>query len=46
LRRDIGRLKTVLEFCDIALVPILVAAAAIVLGALRLKRRRRRPATG
>ena len=42
LRRDIERLKTVLEFCDIALIPIVVAAAALVLGALRLKRRRQR----
>jgi gliding motility-associatede transport system auxiliary component len=44
LRQDIGTLKTILEFCDIALVPILVAAAAVVLGMLRLKRWRRRPA--
>jgi ABC-type uncharacterized transport system involved in gliding motility auxiliary subunit len=42
LRQDIGALKMVLEFCDIALVPILVAAAAIVLGMLRLRRWRRR----
>ena len=42
LRQDIEWLKAILEFCDIALVPILVAAAAIVLGALRLRRRRRR----
>jgi ABC-type uncharacterized transport system involved in gliding motility auxiliary subunit len=42
LRRDIGRLKTGLEFLDIALIPIIVAAAAIVLGALRLRRRSRR----
>jgi ABC-type uncharacterized transport system involved in gliding motility auxiliary subunit len=40
LRSDIGRLKTGLEFFDIALIPIIVAAAAIVLGALRLRRRR------
>ncbi len=46
LRQDIEQLKAILEFCDIALVPILVAAAAIVLGALRLRRRRRRPAAG
>src|SRR5437660_3783633 len=45
LRQDIEGLKGILEFCDIALVPILVAVAAIVLGALRLRRRRhRRPA--
>ena len=30
LRRDIGRLKTILEFIDIALVPFIVAAAALV----------------
>lgn len=44
LRRDISRLKTLLEFVDIALIPIVVAAAAIVLGALRARRRRRRSA--
>ena len=42
LRQDIEWLKAILEFCDIALVPILVAVAAIVLGGLRLRRRRRR----
>jgi ABC-type uncharacterized transport system involved in gliding motility auxiliary subunit len=42
LRRDISRLKTILEFADIVLVPFIIAAAALVLGALRLKRRRRR----
>jgi ABC-type uncharacterized transport system involved in gliding motility auxiliary subunit len=42
LRQDIEWLKAILEFCDIALVPILVAVAAIVLGALRRRRRRRR----
>ena len=42
LRRDIEGLKAVIEFCDIALVPILVVLAAIVLGALRLRRRHRR----
>ena len=45
LRQDIGALKMILEFCDIALVPILVAAVAIVLGLLRRKRWRRRYAT-
>ncbi len=44
LRQDIEWLKAILEFCDIALVPILVAMAAIVLGALRLRRRQRRQA--
>src|SRR5947207_8607475 len=42
LRHDIEWLKAILEFCDIALVPILVAVTAIVLGALRLRRRHRR----
>ena len=41
LRRDIEWLKAIIEFCNIALVPILVAVAAVVLGALRLRRRRR-----
>jgi ABC-type uncharacterized transport system involved in gliding motility auxiliary subunit len=44
LRRDIGRLKGVLEFLDIALIPIIVAAVAIILGVVRLKRRSRRAA--
>jgi ABC-type uncharacterized transport system involved in gliding motility auxiliary subunit len=35
LRRDIGRLKVILEFFDIALVPIIVVAAGIVIAALR-----------
>jgi ABC-type uncharacterized transport system involved in gliding motility auxiliary subunit len=39
LRQDIAFLKAIIEFCDIALVPLLVAAAALVLGALRLRRR-------
>jgi ABC-type uncharacterized transport system involved in gliding motility auxiliary subunit len=42
LQQDISRLKTLLEFFDIALIPILVAVAAVVLGALRVRRRRRR----
>ena len=44
LRHDIALLKAILEFCNIALVPILVVVAAIVLAALRLRRRRRRQA--
>jgi ABC-type uncharacterized transport system involved in gliding motility auxiliary subunit len=40
LREDIGRLKVILEFFDIALVPIIVVAAAIVMAALRPRRRR------
>ena len=43
-RQDIGHLKAVLEFCDIALVPLVVAVAAIVFAALRRRRWRRRPA--
>ena len=44
LRSDIGRLKAGLEFLDIALIPIIVAAAAVILGVVRLKRRGRRMA--
>ena len=44
LRGDIGRLKAGLEFLDIALIPILVAGVAVILGVLRLKRRSRRAA--
>jgi ABC-type uncharacterized transport system involved in gliding motility auxiliary subunit len=44
LRSDIGWLKTGLEFLDIALIPLIVAAVAIVLGAVRLRRRHRRSA--
>jgi ABC-type uncharacterized transport system involved in gliding motility auxiliary subunit len=44
LRSDIARLKAGLEFLDIALIPLIVAAVAIVLGAVRLRRRRRRSA--
>ena len=40
LRQDIERLKAVLEFCNIALVPILVALAAVMLGVRRGRRRR------
>ena len=43
-RHDIERLKGILEFCDIALVPGIVALAALALGALRRRRwRRQRP---
>ena len=44
LRSNIEQLKAVLEFLDIALIPILVAVAAIVLGAARVRRHRRRTA--
>ena len=40
LRQDIERLKVILEFVDIALVPIIVVAFAIVAAALRARRRR------
>jgi ABC-type uncharacterized transport system involved in gliding motility auxiliary subunit len=42
LRSNIRQLKLGLEFFDIALVPILVAVAAIILGVVRMRRRRRR----
>jgi ABC-type uncharacterized transport system involved in gliding motility auxiliary subunit len=42
LRGDVASLKAVLEFLDIALVPIIVASVAIILGIVRLKRRSRR----
>jgi ABC-type uncharacterized transport system involved in gliding motility auxiliary subunit len=38
LRQDIERLKAILEFFNIALIPIIVAATAIVLGSFRLRR--------
>jgi ABC-type uncharacterized transport system involved in gliding motility auxiliary subunit len=41
LRQDIERLKAKLEFFDIAFVPLLVGIAAIILGAWRLRWRRR-----
>jgi len=44
LRSDIQRLKGVLEFLDIALIPIAVAVVAVIVGAVRRKRRRRRTA--
>jgi ABC-type uncharacterized transport system involved in gliding motility auxiliary subunit len=42
LRSNIQWLKERLEFFDIALIPIIVAGAAIVVGAVRVRRRRRR----
>jgi len=42
LRSDIRRLKAGLEFLDIALIPIIVMALAIIPGAMRVKRRHRR----
>jgi ABC-type uncharacterized transport system involved in gliding motility auxiliary subunit len=45
LRSNIQRLKDALEFFNIALIPIIVAAVAVILGAVRVRRRRRRTAT-
>jgi ABC-type uncharacterized transport system involved in gliding motility auxiliary subunit len=42
LRQDIERLKAKLEFFDIAFAPLLVGIAAVILGAWRLRWRRRR----
>ncbi|MGH7117039.1 MAG: Gldg family protein, partial [Stellaceae bacterium] len=42
LRRNIEGLKEELEFFNIALIPIIVALVAIIVGAVRVKRRRRR----
>jgi ABC-type uncharacterized transport system involved in gliding motility auxiliary subunit len=42
LRQDIDRLKAMLEFFDIAFIPLLVGVAAIVLGVVRMQRRKRR----
>ena len=41
LNQDIGRLETQVRLADIALVPVLVALVAIVLGLLRARRRGR-----
>jgi ABC-type uncharacterized transport system involved in gliding motility auxiliary subunit len=41
LRQDINRLQAVTEFFDIALVPILVAIVAIIIGWVRFRRRKR-----
>jgi len=41
LREDIDRLQAWTEFFDIALVPILVGLTAMILGILRLRRRKR-----
>ena len=46
LRQDIDRLKVVLEFFNVALVPLLVGIAAIVLGVVRMQRRKRRAYAG
>jgi ABC-type uncharacterized transport system involved in gliding motility auxiliary subunit len=44
LRSDIGQLRRWLEFLNIAFIPIIVAAIAIILGVIRVKRRARRAA--
>jgi ABC-type uncharacterized transport system involved in gliding motility auxiliary subunit len=44
-REDINRLKAWLEFFDIGAIPILVGMAAIVIGLVRLERRKRRART-
>ena len=41
LRQDIDRLQAVTEFFDIALVPILVAIVAVIIGWVRFRRRKR-----
>jgi ABC-type uncharacterized transport system involved in gliding motility auxiliary subunit len=46
LNEDITRLKSRLILFDIALIPLLVAAIAIILGIARLQRRKRRASAG
>jgi hypothetical protein len=46
LRQDIDRLRTEIEITDIAAIPILLGVIAIVLGLVRMSRRRRRAAAG
>ncbi len=46
LRQDIDRLKVALEFFDIAFIPLLVGLAAMVLGVVRVRRRKRRAEAG
>jgi ABC-type uncharacterized transport system involved in gliding motility auxiliary subunit len=41
LRQDIDRLQATVRFVNIGLIPLLVAAAAVVIGIVRLRRRRR-----
>jgi ABC-type uncharacterized transport system involved in gliding motility auxiliary subunit len=42
LRQDIDQLKARLQFFNIALIPILVGIVAVILGIVRLRRRKRR----
>lgn len=44
-REDINRLKAALEFFDIGFIPVIVAIAAVIVGAVRLRRRKRRART-
>jgi ABC-type uncharacterized transport system involved in gliding motility auxiliary subunit len=46
LNQDIRRLKSRLVFADVALIPILVGIVAIILGIVRLQRRKRRAVHG
>ena len=46
LRQDIDRLRTEIEIADIAAIPVLLGVVAIVLGLVRMNRRRRRAAAG
>jgi ABC-type uncharacterized transport system involved in gliding motility auxiliary subunit len=41
-REDIDRLKAALEFFDIGFIPIIVAVVAIIVGSVRMRRRKRR----
>ena len=45
LRENIERLKIMLEFVDIALLPVILTATAVVMAALRARRRRDRPSS-
>ena len=45
-RENINRLQIWVEFFDIALIPILVAIAAMVIGVVRVRRRQRRAEVG
>jgi ABC-type uncharacterized transport system involved in gliding motility auxiliary subunit len=46
LNQDIRRLKSRLVFADVALIPILVGIVALILGIVRLQRRKRRAVHG
>jgi ABC-type uncharacterized transport system involved in gliding motility auxiliary subunit len=46
LRQDIDRLRTEIEIADIAAIPILLVVIAIVLGLVRMSRRRHRASAG